>query len=267
MGRGNESGPLRAEGKPRIVVLQHNARDPLGALRPALAEGAEIVVVDGYHGREYSQPVVDQLVERGEYEGVVALGGPMAVYERNQVPFVKDSLRLVADALERGAPMLGICLGAQMMSEVQGSRVFNGAERGLNQEVGFFNLRIEEGQRDDPVISLFQGAPVLFWHQDTHDLPAGATRLAGTDLYDVAAFRVRDNAYGLQFHLETTGDILQVWVSESPLLSQSGADGNLMLTQAYALDTLIRCRAQSLAALFLGWAHAYRSAPAPAREG
>jgi GMP synthase (glutamine-hydrolysing) len=148
-----------------------------------------------------------------------------------------------------------------MMSEVLGSPVYHGAEQGLPQEVGFYPLRVAEGQGDDPVVSLFSDDPVLFWHRDTHDLPADTALLASTDLYQVAAFRLRENAYGVQFHLETSADILQVWVSESPLLEESGADGEQILSEAYALEEANRRRSEELIGLFLGWTRDYGRRP------
>jgi hypothetical protein len=87
----------------------------------------------------------------------------------------------------------------------------------------------------------------------------------------VAAYRLRPNAYGVQFHLETPADILQVWVSESPLLQESGADGGQILAEAYELEEVRRRQSQQLVELFLGWVRAYRvgktGPEAPAGEG
>lgn len=241
--------------RPRIVVLQHHRRVPLGALAEPLERGADVVTIRGYEEAAAAQTAVDQWVACGGYDGIVALGGPMGVYDRDTEPHLDDSLRLLRDALRRGLPILGLCLGSQLLSEALGAPVFNGAERGLAAEVGFKTMRLTDAGRDDPVMRIFAGPePVLFWHRDTHDLPPGAAHLAATDLYPVAAYRWGARAYGLQFHLEATPEILDVWVAVSPLAALPQADRSLILEQVQDLEPVIRARAARLVELFLGWA-------------
>jgi GMP synthase (glutamine-hydrolysing) len=244
----------RPAGRPRIAILEHHPRDPLGALSRPLERAADLVVVRGFDNGSEATAQVEHLVAKGDYDGVIALGGPMAVYEREAVPHLLDSLRLLDDALNRGVPILGLCLGSQMLSEVAGSPVFSGRDRGMPAEVGFFPLRMTEAGRHDPVMQAFSGPePVLFWHQDTHDLPRGGVHLAATDLYSMAAFRLGPHVYGFQYHLETTPELLAVWVKQSPLLAVAGVDGGVLLEQARGLGPVIHSRAERLAELFLGW--------------
>lgn len=248
------TGRRRPPGRPRIVVLEHHPRDPLGALSDPLLRAADITLVRGLDNGQSATALVDRLIAHGGYDGVVALGGPMAVYEREQVPHLSDSLRLLDDALRRDVPVLGLCLGSQMLSEVAGSPVFSGRDRGMPAEVGFFPLRMTEAGRHDPVMEAFAGPePVLFWHQDTHDLPPGGVHLAATDLYSMAAFRLGPHVYGFQYHLETMPETLAVWVEQSPLLAVAGVDGGMLIEQARGLGPIIRSRAERLADLFLGW--------------
>lgn len=240
--------------RPRIVILEHHPRAPLGALCEPLERAADLVIVRGFVNSPEATAQVELLIAKGEYDGVIALGGPMAVYDRDAVPHLLDSLRLLYDALERDVPVLGLCLGSQLLSEVAGSSVFSGRDRGMRAEVGFFPLRVTEAGSDDPVMEVFAGPePVLFWHQDTHDLPPGAIHLAGTDLYSMAAFRLGLHVYGLQYHLETTPGILAAWVEQSPLLAVARVDGGALLEQARELEPVNRGRAERLAELFLGW--------------
>ena len=241
-------------GRPRIAILEHHPRDPLGALSGPLEGAADLVIVRGFDNGPEATAQVEDLVADGDYDGVIALGGPMAVYERGAVPHLLDSLRLLDDALKRGVPILGLCLGSQMLSEVAGSPVFSGRDRGMAAEVGFFPLRMTEEGRHDPVMEAFAGPePVLFWHQDTHDLPPGGVHLASTDLYSMAAFRLGRHVYGFQYHLETTPELLAAWVKQSPLLAVAGVDGGVLLEQARGLGPVIRRRAERLADLFLEW--------------
>jgi GMP synthase (glutamine-hydrolysing) len=225
-----------------------------------LAEGAELVFVRGYQDLEASRVLLRELRANGGYDGVVALGGPMGVYERDRFPFLGDSIEVLAEALLSGMPVLGLCLGGQLLSEATGTAVFPGSERGLPAEVGFFRLLPTEEGRRDPVSSLFLGTPVLFWHRDTHDLPPAAVLLASTELFHISAFRLAPNAYGLQFHLEITPDLLQMWVAESALARQVDMDEGTLLAEAYAMENVIRSRAASLAQLFLSWVARYRDA-------
>ncbi|RMF89548.1 MAG: type 1 glutamine amidotransferase, partial [Methanobacteriota archaeon] len=135
--------------------------------------------------------------------------GPMNVYEEERYPFLRDEDRLIKQALETGAPVLGICLGAQLIAKAAGARVWQGPEK----EIGWGEVRLTEEGRRDP---LFKGFPLEFpvfhWHGDSFDLPSGAVPLAENDLY-LQAFRL-GGAIGLQFHLEVTAGMIRSWLSE-----------------------------------------------------
>lgn len=246
--------------RPRVVVLQHHERVPLGALAPPLERGAELIVLRLHEEPEEGRDRVARLVADGDYDAVIALGGPAGVYEADRYPFLHDSLRLVRDAVTREAPILGVCLGAQLLSEALGSPVFPGAHRDLGPEVGFFPLVLTADGMSDPAATIYAPpAPTLFWHRDTHDLPRGAVLLASTELYPMAAFRWGRWAYGLQFHLETTLEWLPTWVAQSPLAAESGVDRKRLLCRAAELDGVIRSRAAALAELLLANARTHQA--------
>ena len=245
---------------PRIVVLQHTIRAGLSGLAPVLCREADLVHLRVYEDADSAAALIDELVSSGDYDAVVGLGGAMGVYDQAEYPFLDLSLGMIGDALRRDAPVLGLCLGAQMMAEVLGSPVFHGGEIELPRELGYYPLVLSEAGRGDPIAQLFAGAdPVLFWHQDTFQVPAGATLLASTALYPMAAFRLNDHQYGLQFHAETTPDLLEIWVSESrDLVVGAGVDPDVLLAQARSLDGVILRRGAALAAQVVRWAAAYR---------
>jgi GMP synthase (glutamine-hydrolysing) len=247
-------------GRPRIVVVQHHPRDPLGVLKDALAPAADVVLLRGFAEPAATSEAVNELVRSGAYDGAVVLGGPMGVYERRSYLYLDDTLRLLEDALDRGAPVLGLCLGSQLLAHVLGSPVFPGSERGLAREVGFFPLIPAPGGADDPVISLFAPPdPVLLWHRDMNDLPPGTTLLASSDRYPVEAYRLTPRVYGLQFHPEVPSDLLVAWVDQNrAMLAAEGLDGRGLLARARELDPVIRRRAAGLGRALLGWAEAFR---------
>ncbi|MHB0979960.1 MAG: glutamine amidotransferase-related protein [Thermoleophilia bacterium] len=251
-------GAASSARRPRVVVLQHHARVPLGALAPPLEQGAELIVLRLHEEPEEGRDRVARFVADGDYHAVIALGGPVGVYEADRYPFLRDSLRLARDALTREVPILGICLGAQLLSEALGSPVFPGAHRDLGPQVGFFPLALTAEGMSDPATTIYAPpTPTLFWHRDTHDLPHGAVLLASTGLYPMAAFRWGRWAYGLQFHLETTLEWLPTWVAQSPLAAESGVDREHLLRRCAELDGAIRSRAAAMAELLLENARSY----------
>lgn len=141
--------------------------------------------------------------------GLIVMGGPMNVDQIREFPFLFEEVRLIEKILSEDKPVLGICLGAQLMAKALGSRVFPNKEK----EVGWHPIHLTESAASDPV---FNEAPdklnVLHWHGDTFDLPAGATHLAKSTRCENQLFRWGSNAYGLQFHLEVTPSMVTSWV-------------------------------------------------------
>ncbi len=141
------------------------------------------------------------------FTGIVSMGGPMSV--NDAADDMEKEKRLLLEGRDRGLPMLGICLGAQLIASALGSRVYPGQ----GPEVGWGDVTLTERGLEDP---LFAGVgnpmPVLHWHGETYDLPEGGVRLAFSGQYEQQAFRVGDRIYGLQFHLEADGEMVREWV-------------------------------------------------------
>jgi GMP synthase-like glutamine amidotransferase len=141
--------------------------------------------------------------------GLVVMGGPMNVDEDSKYPFLKKEVDLIRDAVARGKPVLGVCLGAQLIAKALGEEVFTAPER----EVGWHSIEWTPEAKKDPI---FAGLPprltVLHWHGDTFDLPKGAVHLARSERCENQAYRVRKNIYAFQFHIEATADMVRDWV-------------------------------------------------------
>jgi GMP synthase (glutamine-hydrolysing) len=188
---------------PRLLVLQHIGCEQLGLLEPMLKErGVEFCYVRPFAG----DPVPKNLEG---WDGVIALGGPMSANDGDRPGFIAEELHLLTEGLKLHMPMFGICLGAQLIAKAAGARVYPGAEK----EIGWYPVSLtEEGKKDAVFAGLPESFRVFQWHGETFDVPRGAVCLASSERYTQQAFRLSDNVYGLQFHLETTVPMIQEWL-------------------------------------------------------
>ncbi len=136
---------------------------------------------------------------------LIVLGGPIGAYEDAAYPFLAPEVALIARRLERGLPVLGICLGAQLMARALGARVYPSG----GKEIGFAPIELSAAGARSPLAAL--ETPVLHWHGDIFDLPAGAVHLARTALTPTQAFAWQRHGLALQFHVETTARGLERW--------------------------------------------------------
>ena len=190
----------------RVLVIMHVESEGVGTLeRPLRQAGAQVETARLYAGARLPDRADD-------YLAVVSMGGPMNVYEEEKYPFLKEETAFLAQAVARNLPVLGVCLGSQLIAKACGARVFKSPAA----EVGFSEVSLTEAGWRDPLFrGLPEALPVFQWHEDTFDLPEGATLLAEAPACRHQAFRYR-NAYGLQFHLELNGDMLAAWFRHHP---------------------------------------------------
>jgi GMP synthase (glutamine-hydrolysing) len=208
----------------KIWVLQHHPVENLGRIADSLEEAAlawqYVRVFDG-------APIPPDMKGAG---GLIVMGGPESVYQLDRYPYLRDEMRLMESALRENKPILGVCLGAQLLAAVLGATV----RRGDNREIGWFRVHLADAANED---RLMRGLPTEFvaahWHSDVFDLPDGAVALASSERTAIQAFRHGDKAYGLLFHAEITEERLGKLVSEfGEDLKRIGIDGDSYVAHA-----------------------------------
>jgi GMP synthase-like glutamine amidotransferase len=185
----------------RLLVLQHIACEHPGVFSEVISErGVDAVPVEIDAG--------ERLPDWRGFDAVLAMGGPMGAYEEEAHPWLAAEKELLREAAEEGRPILGVCLGVQLLASALGAEVAP-MERA---EVGLLPVELTAEGRADP---LFAGMPeplvTLQWHGDTFELPSGAELLASSPAAPHQAFRAGRAAYGVQFHLEVTPEMTDEW--------------------------------------------------------
>ncbi|HET9049423.1 MAG TPA: gamma-glutamyl-gamma-aminobutyrate hydrolase family protein [Chiayiivirga sp.] len=214
----------------RILVLQHVAAEPAGTLDPLLRERGHRIRYVNFERDPVASPSMDR------YHGLIVLGGSMNVADRHDRRHLLTEMGLIEQALQQDKPVLGICLGAQLLAHVLGAPV----RRMERAEIGWYHLDCTAtGQRDRVTRPLANGTPIFQWHSWNFDIPNSAEHLAQTESCRNQAFRYGHKAYGFQFHLEADESLIGRWLSspayrreiESAGLDQS-ADDVLRLSPA-----------------------------------
>jgi GMP synthase (glutamine-hydrolysing) len=182
----------------QAVAIYHLAFENLGSFEPVLKQqGYEVTYRSAVHDLGQIDPTGPDLL--------VICGGPIGVYEEEAFPFIKEEKRIIAERLAATRPTLGICLGGQMMASALGADVRPGPK-----ELGFSTLTLTEAGEKGPMKHL-KDVPVLHWHGDTFDIPAGAELLASTEICRNQAFAIGRHALGLQCHPEGEFPALEDW--------------------------------------------------------
>jgi GMP synthase (glutamine-hydrolysing) len=188
----------------KILVFQHVAHELLGTLNPLLKDSGFRIRYVNFDRDPAARPSLDG------YFGLVVLGGPMNVDQVDLYPFLAVEVELVAEALQRGMPVLGICLGAQLLARALGADV----RPHHSKEIGWYQINPTAAGADDPVFAGMSDTEHIFqWHGDTFDIPSGAVHLASSPDCENQAFRYGDTAYGFQFHLEVDRPMVERWLT------------------------------------------------------
>lgn len=197
-----------------VAAIRHVAFEDLGFFEAPLLRA-------GYAIRYYDAGKDDlrDLASDGS-SLIVLLGGPMGVYEEGRYPFLTQELRILEGRIAARKPVLGVCLGAQLIARAMGARVYAGGVK----EIGFAPVTLTGAGEQSPVATIPRGQPVLHWHGDTFDLPEHAELLASTPAYANQAFSVGRNVLALQFHLEAGREIERWLTGHAEELSSADID-------------------------------------------
>ena len=182
----------------RVFALRHVPFEDLGLIRAPLEErGISIEYPDLYR------------LDVAQAAGLIFMGGPMSA--NDDLPYLRQELQLISQAVELQRPVLGVCLGAQLIAKALGAKVYRNAVK----EIGWFDIHFTEAAAHDPLFAGVGPSETVFhWHGETFDLPAGAEWLACSEACRNQAFRAAAGVYGLQFHLEVTPAMIADWCAQ-----------------------------------------------------
>lgn len=209
-----------------VLLIRNDRYETFGVAPTALAwAGLDIRTVNLVEGA--TLPPLD------EVSGVISFGGTANVDQVDRFPYLGVARSYTRQAIDRGVPYLGICLGAQLLARAAGEEVFEAPVK----EVGFEPLRLTADAKEDPLLSQYVDADMVFqWHEDTYRLPAGATLLASGDNVEVEAYRVGELAWGVQFHQELDALELGWWLevaeAEMDIQATWGKSGDTIRDEA-----------------------------------
>ncbi len=221
-----------------VLIIKNIANEGPGTIEDYLKEKDipyEIVEFSGCEATEESVP------DAARFSHLVIMGGPMAVYESEGLPFFHYEIALIRAFMLDSKPVLGVCFGAQMIAHALRADVYAGGR----EELGWDSVDITDEGMNDPVFSTLSVngsafVEVFQWHGDTFDLPKKAVRLASSGIYQNQAFRYRDNVYALQFHIEITPEIVREWFA-----NDNGESIEKMFTQSDDIYPEYRKRAMA----------------------
>ena len=179
-----------------VHVLQHVPFEGLGSIYEWLAARSADVTFTHFYEHSTLPAVAD-------IDLVIALGGPMSVNDEASFPWFREEKRFIAAAVRSGKAVLGLCLGAQLIANALGADVYPGPVK----EIGWHEIEAESNQPEQ--FHFPRAVTVFHWHGETFDLPPGAIRLARSVGCQNQAFQIGNKVIGLQFHLETTPEVVE----------------------------------------------------------
>ena len=187
----------------KLLVLQHVAHELLGTLNPLLKRVGFRIRYVNFARHPNTKPSLDG------YDGLIVLGGPMSVNDAIRLRHLTTELKLIEEAMRRDIPVLGICLGAQLIAKALGAAVYRNPEK----EIGWYDVSPTDHASSDPLLMELQKTEKIFqWHGETFDIPKSTSHLAFSPLCANQAFRYGTKVYGFQFHMEVDAPMIHRWL-------------------------------------------------------
>jgi GMP synthase-like glutamine amidotransferase len=189
--------------KGKILVVKHTESEDAGSLGEYLKRmGWNIHTVELSKGEKLPNSFKD-------ISACIMMGGPMNVYEEDKYPFLKDEYFFIKDILKKEIPFLGVCLGAQLLAKSCEAKI----KKSPVKEIGWYNVNLTiDGKEDILFKGLSDKINVFQWHEDTFDLPKRGILLARSSPFINQVFKIGENTYGLQFHIEITPELIRDWL-------------------------------------------------------
>lgn len=195
----------------KVLILQHTATEGAGGILDwCVKQHAEITYIHLYK----DNPNFDSTLD---YDLMVILGGPMSVNDESQLSWLKPEKQFVREMIATSTPVLGLCLGAQMIATVLGAKV----KAGSQNEVGWHP--VSQVASDQDVFKLPENFDFFHWHNETFELPHNAIRLAESEACSNQGYQIGDKVIGLQFHPEVTVDTMQQWIKDDDGMLKTSA--------------------------------------------
>lgn len=189
----------------KVLIVSHKTEKDIGSLDPILVErGYQITRVLSY---------VDAIetIDPLGHDLAIFTGGPMGVYQEDMFPYLTQELEYLKTRINNDKPVLGICLGAQLIAKAMGYDVYPGKQ---GKEIGWVDVTVNDAGANSPVRHLDKSqTKMMQWHGDTFDLPKEATLLASSELYKNQAYSVGKNILGLQCHPEVQKENIELWLA------------------------------------------------------
>lgn len=213
----------------KVLVFQHVAHEILGTLNPLLKELKFRVRYINYERDPDTKPSIEK------YGGLIILGGHMGVYEADKYTHIKVEMQIIEEALKKNIPILGICLGAQILAHVLGANV----KKHTQKEIGWCDVHLTDAGKKDSLFSHFKKTEKIFqMHGDTFEIPSGTEHLAYSEVCAGQAFRYGEKVYGLQFHLEVDQPMIERWLKNPVHKKDLAESGGSLMEESIVAETL-----------------------------
>lgn len=219
-----------------FLIIQNDAEEGAGQLQSLLDQRQLIYQIWLGWEAQYAD------IKPSDYCALVVLGGAQGVYEVDQYPYLIDEIKLCQAFIKADKPVIGLCLGAQILATALGGKV----EQNTQKEIGWFEIALsDEAAEDDLLKDLPKSSMAYHFHGDYFKLPAACVGLASSSITECQLFRYKQNVYGFQYHAEADLPLIEVMCKDNEeYMNSNGYDLQTVLneTQEYLDDYLLRCK-------------------------